>query len=88
MENLKRKIYILENEKLLKSKKFSIDTQTKNSERGDKIRTYNFKQDRITDHRTNDDISNINEYLKGEEKFLLSLWKILLNYEYMFFLQS
>ena len=35
-------------------------------DRGDKVRTYNFPQDRVTDHRVNVDLSNLPRVMDGE----------------------
>lgn len=36
--------------------------------RSEKIRTYNYAQDRITDHRIPITVHNVDEFLQGEEK--------------------
>lgn len=41
--------------------------------RSDKVRTYNFPQNRITDHRINEDIFDIIEFMKGKGDKLLAL---------------
>jgi len=45
--------------------------QIQNSDRSEKIRTYNYLQDRITDHRVKLDFSNINKFMQGEIKEIL-----------------
>lgn len=39
--------------------------QIKNNERSDKIRTYNFHKDRITDHRIGFSLSNVSQVMEG-----------------------
>jgi peptide chain release factor 1 len=41
--------------------------------RSDKLRTYNFPQNRITDHRLNESIYDINDFMKGNGDKLFSL---------------
>ncbi|CAG2111450.1 unnamed protein product, partial [Medioppia subpectinata] len=57
-------------------KKRSEDVTTKRAQigiaaRSDKIRTYNFPQNRITDHRLSDDIHDIESFMRGNSDKLL-----------------
>ena len=64
--------------KMLMTKLYDIEVQKKHNElakekhdqvgtgdRSEKIRTYNFPQDRVTDHRINQNFSNIESIMKG-----------------------
>ena len=42
-------------------------------DRADKVRTYNFPQDRVTDHRVGVDLSNIPRVLDGELDRLIDI---------------
>ena len=44
-------------------------SQALGGNRSDKIRTYNFKQDRITDHRIGRDQTGIAKYMAGGQGF-------------------
>jgi peptide chain release factor 1 len=78
-QNKKRAMEILEYKlyKLKCDENQEIVTQTKKSQvsdtaRSERIRTYNFPQDRITDHRLNDNIFNIDNFMSGNGIKLIS----------------
>lgn len=66
MEILTAKLYALKEEE--EAKKFSADRkgQIGTADRSEKIRTYNFPQDRITDHRVKESWSNIHNIMAGK----------------------
>ena len=63
---LRARLYELE--KLKKEKKRSSDrrSQIGSGDRSERIRTYNFPQGRITDHRINLTLHKLDEFLNGE----------------------
>jgi len=76
MAILRAKLYELKE----KEEKAKLDqqrkAQIKRGERSDKIRTYNFPQDRVTDHRIKKNFSNIEAILDGNlEEIIESLQK-------------
>lgn len=73
MKALKSKLFILEKEKqdamLSKTRKDMVS----GAERAEKIRTYNYPQNRITDHRANITLSQLDFILNGDMDTLISL---------------
>ncbi|OGY63379.1 MAG: peptide chain release factor 1 [Candidatus Harrisonbacteria bacterium RIFCSPLOWO2_02_FULL_41_11] len=71
MEILRAKIYEIQQEqqfgKLTAERKAQVGT----ADRSEKIRTYNFPDDRITDHRFNVKVHNIEKVLEGDLNALL-----------------
>ncbi len=63
---LRSRLYALEQEKRQRELGLSRLAQVGSGERAEKIRTYNFPQDRITDHRIGQNFSNIPAVLNGE----------------------
>lgn len=66
MAVLRARLYALEEEKRSKEIGSSRLAQVGTGERAEKIRTYNFPQDRITDHRIGQNFSNIPGVLNGD----------------------
>lgn len=66
MEILRAKLYEMEQTKQQAQIGSLRKEQIGSAERAEKIRTYNFPQDRLTDHRINKKFHNIEEILDGE----------------------
>lgn len=65
MEMLKTKLYELEKERIEKEISKERKNQIKRADRAEKIRTYNFPQDRITDHRIKKSWHNLESIFGG-----------------------
>ena len=66
MKILRAKLFEIEREKRESSERELRREQVKSGDRSDKIRTYNFPQDRMTDHRIGYTRHNIDEMLGGD----------------------
>ena len=67
MRILRSHIYLAEQEKLAKERAADRKEQVGTGERSEKIRTYNFPQSRVTDHRIGLTLHNLPQILAGEE---------------------
>lgn len=66
MSLLRSRLYAAEQERLAKERTDLRAGQVGTADRSEKIRTYNFPQDRITDHRANVNFSNIPAVMLGK----------------------
>lgn len=66
MAVLRAKLYEIEQEKLAKERGDLRRGQIGSGDRSEKIRTYNFNQSRITDHRIGKDMHNMITFMDGE----------------------
>ncbi len=65
MSLLRSRLYAAEQERLAKERTDMRAGQVGSGDRSEKIRTYNFPQDRVTDHRINENFSNIPAIMEG-----------------------
>ena len=66
MRTLKTKLYDLQVQEQQKKAAHLRKTQVGSGDRSEKIRTYNFPQNRITDHRINLTLHNLTDVLNGD----------------------
>lgn len=63
---LRSKLYEMEEERLRKERAEERKSQISTGDRSAKIRTYNFPQSRLTDHRINLTLYNLDDIMKGD----------------------
>lgn len=66
MVMLRSKLYEMEEEKLRKERAAERKSQVSTGDRSAKIRTYNYPQSRLTDHRINLTLYNLEDIIKGD----------------------
>jgi peptide chain release factor 1 len=71
MAVLRAKLYQLEQERLAAERAGLRKNQVGTGERSEKIRTYNFPQSRITDHRIGFQVNNVSAFMDGDMQTLL-----------------
>lgn len=65
MRQLKAKLYEMERDRLARERSEARSSQIGSGDRSEKIRTYNFKESRVTDHRIKLTVHNLDEVLAG-----------------------
>lgn len=83
MEMLRTKIYNMEYEKHLATIASRRKTLVSTGDRSAKIRTYNYPQGRITDHRINYTIYNLNNFMNGDIQDVIDQLTVVENAERM-----
>ncbi|KFM73929.1 Peptide chain release factor 1-like, mitochondrial, partial [Stegodyphus mimosarum] len=73
---LRAKLYERELENILKETTSNRKLQIGTAARSEKVRTYNFLQDRITDHRAHINIFGVESFFRGEENLDMLLQKL------------
>ena len=66
MKILRSRVYDAEREKKNKERSRDRKNQIGSGDRSERIRTYNFPQGRITDHRINLTLHKLEEFLNGD----------------------
>ena len=75
MAMLRSRLYAAEQERKNRERTDMRSTQIGSGDRSEKIRTYNFPQDRITDHRINQNFSNIPAVMEGDMEDIVKAMK-------------
>lgn len=74
---LRSRIFNMEREKQLAEQSAARQAATGSGNRSEKVRTYNYPQDRVTDHRIGENMGGIDRFMKGLtlEQFHEGLWR-------------
>ncbi|MCA9370644.1 MAG: peptide chain release factor 1 [Candidatus Peregrinibacteria bacterium] len=72
---LRSRLYAAEQERLAKERGDMRSGQIGSGDRSEKIRTYNFPQDRVTDHRISENFSNLPGIMEGDIQQIIDMLK-------------
>lgn len=81
LQMLRTKLYEIEFEKAQKERTEQRRSLVSSGDRSAKIRTYNYPQGRITDHRINKSIYNLDNFLNGDIQEMIDALKLVENTE-------
>lgn len=81
MRMLRTKLYEMEEEKLRQERAAERKSQVSTGDRSAKIRTYNFPQSRLTDHRINLTLYNLEDIMKGDIEEVIEALRVQDNLE-------
>nr|CAH0099377.1 unnamed protein product [Daphnia galeata] len=76
IDKIRARLFQMKIDQQLATTRSSRKLQVGSSSRSEKIRTYNFPQDRITDHRINFTSHNLGEFLRGTRPFQILIEKL------------
>lgn len=76
IDKIRARLFQMKIDQQLASTRSSRKLQVGSSSRSEKIRTYNFPQDRVTDHRINFTSHNLGEFLRGARTFEILLGRL------------
>jgi peptide chain release factor 1 len=62
---MRSRLYEIERERLANERDSARKAQVKTGDRSEKIRTYNFPENRLTDHRINFKSNNLDQIMQG-----------------------
>lgn len=75
LQKLQQMLILRDKEKIMTEYQNRKSVQVANLSRSEKIRTYNFPQDRITDHRLSDNLYDLKSFMRGDGSRLFGLMR-------------